>query len=86
MIPVMLIILVLFDLLNLILALVVIGGLLILQIALLCATKNHVLLHDLLSATVIVDKSSQMIFENADEMIKYKEQVSLQMANNDRTY
>lgn len=52
---------------------IILLALLIVQIVLVFATKNHQVIHDLISCTVVVDKSSQMIFNNQDELMKYKE-------------
>lgn len=37
-------------------------------------TKNHTPIHDLLAGTIVVDKSSQMIYQTEDELIKAKEE------------
>lgn len=49
-------------------------GLLIAQVALLLATRNHSLIHDLLADTVCVDMASQRIFENKEALMAYKQQ------------
>ncbi len=51
------------------------GFILLAQIVLLIATHTNSPIHDLLSQTVVVDMASQMIFENQEEMIAYKEKV-----------
>ena len=44
-------------------------------------TKTRSTIHDLISDTVVVDLSSQMIFENADELIAYKAKLHEELAN-----
>lgn len=51
---------------------VVIFGMLILQIVTLITSKTNATIHDLLSHTVCVDYASQMIFEDADALVRYK--------------
>ena len=51
------------------------GGLAILQIVLLVATKNHTVIHDAISFCVVCDKQTQKLFASEDELIKYKEKV-----------
>ena len=62
------------------LALVLVAALLILQIVLLCVTKTNSFIHDSLANTVVVDMNSQMIFDNTQDLISYKEEVSRQEA------
>ena len=71
MIPAYLILMVLFGNLGIVGA-AVLGLILILQIAVRASTKTRSAIHDLISDTVVVDFQSQMIFENADELIAYK--------------
>ena len=52
-----------------------IGGILLLQLVLLCATHTNSLIHDLLAGTVVIDLPSQMIFESEKEMSEYKKQI-----------
>lgn len=56
--------------------LVVLVGLLILQLVLVIATKTNSVVHDVISNTVVVDMSLQMIFDNYDALISYKEEVA----------
>lgn len=44
------------------------------QIAMLCASKNNTVIHDLISDTVAVDLSSQMIFKDKEALTKYIEE------------
>ncbi|MCM1195084.1 MAG: RDD family protein [Corallococcus sp.] len=60
--------------------LIVIIAIAVLQIVLFFATKTFSLIHDVLSSSVVVDMQSQMIFESADAMIAYKEELHRQEA------
>ena len=48
----------------------------ILQIVLIIATKNNSLIHDIVSSTVTVDMSTQMIFATYDDLLAYKQDVA----------
>lgn len=48
-------------------------GIVILEIALLAATANKSLLHDLLAVTVAVDMQSQLIFDTPEALLEYKQ-------------
>ena len=76
MFPVLLIMLVLYGQMGFILAIVLLVALLVLQFALLIATKTNSFVHDALANTVVVDMQSQMIFETTQELISYKEEMS----------
>ena len=74
MIPVYIVIMIYFNSIGLIGA-VILLGLLILQIALMAATKTNSAIHDCLATTVTVDLASQMIFKTREDMIAYKEKL-----------
>ena len=44
----------------------------VVQVILLCATRTRSAIHDLLAQSVTVDLASQMIFEDADALVRYK--------------
>ncbi len=71
MIPVFIILMIFFGIIG-IGGTVLISVLLLLQIVLLIATKERTPIHDKLAKTVTVDISSQMIFENKEELIAYQ--------------
>ena len=56
---------------------VVIVMLLILQIAMIAVTQTRSAIHDLLTDTVVVDFSSQLIFETEEELVRFKEEEHL---------
>ena len=53
----------------------------ILQIVLIIATKNNSLIHDVISSTVTVDMSTQMIFATYDDLLAYKQDVAKREAD-----
>lgn len=71
MIPVAIIVLILFGSGGII-GITVLGMLTILQIGLFVGTHNHTPIHDLFAQTVVVDLSSQIIFDTEAEMIEAK--------------
>ena len=52
-----------------------------LQVFTVASTKTRSAIHDLISDTVVVDMASQMIFENADELIAYKTKIHEEMVS-----
>ena len=71
MVPVLICIMIYFNMAGLI-AVLVLGAIPLLQIILLIATQNNSMIHDLLAKTVVVDYASQRIFENEQELVEYK--------------
>lgn len=57
-------------------ALIVIGLFAILQLVLFFASKTNSPIHDNLAVTVAVDLSSQVIFENAEELLEAKKKIA----------
>ena len=54
---------------------IVLLAILILQIVMMCITNTNSTIHDLISDTVVVDLTSQMIFESEQAMIDYKKKL-----------
>ncbi len=54
---------------------IVLLAILILQIVMMCVTRTNSTIHDLISDTVVVDLTSQMIFESEQAMIDYKKKL-----------
>ena len=79
MVPVYLVLMILFGSLGIV-GTVVLIGMLVLQIVMLVSTKSNSAIHDLLSHTVCVDYASQMIFENADEVTRFKAECAREAA------
>ncbi|MBQ8554397.1 MAG: RDD family protein [Clostridia bacterium] len=79
MIPVLIILMIYFNILGLIGTLVLLGIGLV-QIVMVIATHTNSLIHDVLAATVAVDIGSQMIFKDRAAMIAYKEKVHAEKA------
>ena len=74
MIPVFLIIMIYFNLTDIV-GVGVILLLLIVQVVMMIVTNTNSLLHDKLSSTVAVDLASQMIFDSPEELIEYKKRL-----------
>lgn len=58
----------------------VIIALLITQLALVCVTRTHSAIHDILSDTVTVDLASQMIFHSEEALLEYKKKIAAEKA------
>lgn len=71
MVPVLLIIMIFFGFIGMI-GTIIIGLLLLLQLAIMIYTKTNSAIHDLMSFTVVVDAKSQMIFSSATQRDEYK--------------
>lgn len=74
MIPVYILIMIFFNMIGIqgSLILIVFG---IVQLIILCVTYTRVVIHDLLAGTVVVDISSQRIFDNSDALLEYKKKL-----------
>lgn len=81
MVPAYIILMMFFGAITPLVALIFIGVLLILQIILMSVTKYNQSLHDLLAGTVCADRESQKIFESAEALAEYKEQIALESSN-----
>ena len=79
MIPVYIIVMVLFNSIGIIGA-IVIGGILLVQLISIIVTSNKTLIHDMLAGTVAVDISSQMIFRTTEDLIAYKAKIHAEQA------
>ncbi len=84
MIPVLLVIMLFFNAIGIV-GLAVIGGLLLLQIILLVATRARTLIHDLLAQTVVIDFQSQRIFDTPEALLEHKKKLHAEM-NADREW
>lgn len=58
----------------------IVGVIVIAEIALLVTTKERCMIHDKLANTVAVDVASQMIFKTHEDMIAYKQKVAAEKA------
>lgn len=79
MIPALILIMIYFGSIGLT-GIIVLGLILLLQLILIISTKNNSLIHDLISDTVVVDLSSQRIFDSESEMIEYKKKIHAESA------
>ena len=80
MIPVLIVIMLLFQMIGLI-GTLIIGLILLLQVILLIATRTNSALHDLLACTVAVDMASQMMFDSPEALLEYQKRISAEKAN-----
>ena len=71
MVPVLICIMIYFNMAGPI-AVLVLGAIPLLQIILLIATRTNSTIHDLLAKTVVVDYASQRIFEDEQALVEYK--------------
>ena len=60
-------------------------ALIIFQIILFLATKEHRPIHDAIASSVTVDLATQMIFDSIDDKIAYIEQQHLEQVNSEKT-
>ena len=79
MIPVLIILMVFFNMIGL-LGTLILGAILLVQLILMGVTHTNSLIHDTLAGTVAVDYASQMIFESTEELIAHKKRVHAEMA------
>lgn len=79
MIPVLVILMAFFNILNLGFAVLLIG-LAILELALVLLTQYHTPIHDVFAKTITVDFTTQKIFNTEQELIEYKEQLAKEAA------
>lgn len=56
-------------------------AILIVQICMLLFSHNRAAIHDYLSLSVVVDYSSQMIFDSTEDLIAYKQRIAAEKAN-----
>lgn len=81
MIPVMMLLMLFMGTIG-ILGWLIVGAILIAEIALLAATKERCMIHDKLANTVTVDIASQMIFNTPEDLMAYKQKVAAEKAAN----
>lgn len=70
-VPIYIFIMIIFGALGIV-GIAVLLGMLILQLAVIATSNTNSAIHDLLAHTVCVDYASQMIFEDADALVRYK--------------
>ena len=79
MIPVLMIIMIYFGSVGLV-APVIIGAILLVNIVMLIATRTNAAIHDGIASTVCIDLPSQMIFNTREDMIAYKKKQQAEKA------
>lgn len=79
MIPVFIVMMLFWGMMDLAGAIVIIA-LLLTELIMITVTSNNSLIHDMLAVTVTVDISSQMIFSSSDEKIQYQKKLAAERA------
>lgn len=74
MIPVLICVMIFFNMIGIV-GMLILGLILLVQIILMITTHTNSCIHDVLAKTVAVDMQSQLIFENEEELIAYKNKV-----------
>lgn len=74
MIPVLIGVMIFFNMIGIV-GMLILGLILLLQIILMITTHTNSCIHDVLAKTVAVELASQMIFEDEQEMVAYKNKV-----------
>ena len=78
-VPIYLLLMVYFGLMGVI-GTVVFFGIILAQIILFLATRDHTPLHDKFAQTVTVDIASQLIFDSTEELLEYKKRIAAENA------
>lgn len=73
--PIAVVIMVLFGTLNLIIGAAVLIAIVVLEIVVMCMTGTRSTIHDLISDTVVVDMTSQLVFDSEEAMLEYKKKI-----------
>lgn len=79
MIPIMVVLLIFFNAMG-IFGLVVLGILIIVELAVLMTGATRPMIHDKMARTICVDIASQLIFESEEDLIAYKKRVQAERA------
>lgn len=79
MVPVLIIIMIFFNMAGSA-AVLSLGAILLLEIILVIATRTNSLIHDLLAKTVVVDYASQRIFNSEEDLLEYKTRLHAERA------
>ena len=61
-------------------SLIVFAGILITQAVFFIMTRETTLIHDVMAQTVVVDLSSQMIFDTPEALLEYKQKLQAEKA------
>lgn len=83
MIPVLIVIMLIFGTVGVV-GTAIAGAVVLIQIILMIATPNNCTIHDILADTVVVDFSSQMIFNSPEDRTAYMEKYAAEQSSRDR--
>ena len=70
MIPVYIVIMIFFNIIG-VEGTIILGVLALVQLVMLCVTRNRYVIHDLLAGTVVIDIASQKIFKDQEALLEY---------------
>ncbi|MBQ8408088.1 MAG: RDD family protein [Clostridia bacterium] len=79
MIPVLIVIMLLFNVITVV-GIAVIALILLVQAVLVIATRTRSPIHDMIASTVAVDMASQLIFDSKEDMLEYKKRIHAEAA------
>ena len=79
-VPTYIIIMSIFSLLHPIIGIVIVVAILLAQIVAVLATKKRTAIHDLLAQTIVVDMSTQMIFDTIEDRDDYYNRIASETA------
>ncbi len=85
MVPAILILMLILGILGIV-GIVILLLIVVLVIGVFIGTKNKLGIHDLLAKTVVVDMSTQMIFDSEEDLIAYKKSLTVENAENTQAY
>lgn len=82
MLPILFLLMILFNLVNGLVGLIAIGAVVITNIVMLIVSKTNSPIHDMLANTVTVDMASQLIFDTPEALLEYKQKIHAEAAEN----
>ena len=80
MVPVLMVLMIYFGAIGM-MGIIIIGLVLIFNVALIITTKTNSAIHDAISQTVTVDMATQLIFDTPEALLEYKQRVHEEEAN-----
>ena len=83
MIPVLLVIMIIFGVTDIV-GIIVIAGIFVAQLSFIFTSRARTALHDVISRTVTVDLSSQMIFDTPEALLAYKKKIHEEAVNSEK--
>ena len=75
MLPIIFVLMVIFNVTNVLSALIAIGAIFLTHIIMMIVSKNNAGIHDIIANTVTVDYASQLIFDSPEALLEYKKNI-----------